>query len=439
MKPIEYTQKVIDPIEDWDLFKQEVDRRPTLRPITAEAWKRCKKRNIQPDQLKCSFLTGQELKDKLKAYDYLIKAAKPYMKHLSLSLTGIPHLIVLSDSDGWVLCLNGTPDMLGGRDAGLCVGSSWNEKIIGNNGIGTALIVQKPVLVYGIEHYVSSYKNNACLGVPIKKDNEIIGALNITIESKHAHPVRMTIVEACVSSIEQAISDFREKEMSKDNMPMLMATSDLIATAVHDLKNPVAVIRGLSELGRLTSNSNKGSEYFNRIINQVDLLNRMLIDLLDIFRPQQSSKGSPSRVIQQIISDIEPVCIQQNISIKFKGDNSTKIILYEKLFRRAIQNILDNSIKVMPDGGKISVKAEETDDHILISISDTGPGIPKELTGEIFNAFTFRRDGGTGLGLFMVFQVITCLHRGKIWFQSGKKGGTTFYISLPKDEEHSQN
>jgi len=309
--------------------------------------------------------------------------------------------------------------------------------VLGNNGIGTALKVGKPVFIYGIEHYVEQYKSWSCLGIPIKQDGNIIGALDVSVLNKYAHPSRMATATACVNSIENEIANVKSKDVNIKHEQKMMATSDLIATAVHDLKNPLAVIRGLGDLGNLLSTSVKEQSYYTRIIDQVQTLNNIIMDLLDIFKPQTPLKCSPSLVINSILQEIEPICSLNKIDIDLQMQSIKEVDLYDIQFKRSMQNLVDNSIKAMPDGGRIVVRTEDRDGHILISIGDTGLGIPADIEGDLFQSYVFRSEGGTGLGLFMAHHVITELHSGQIWFESEVGKGTTFFISIPCKENET--
>lgn len=108
-------------------------------------------------------------------------------------------------------------------------------------------------------------------------------------------------------------------------------------------------------------------------------------------------------------------------------------------FIQVIDNIMNNAIKYSPDGGVITCRLLETHNHVILSITDQGLGIPKKDLGHVFDRF-FRVDkarsraqGGTGLGLAISKEVIT-LHHGKIWVDSIEGKGSTFYISLPYEE-----
>ena len=108
-------------------------------------------------------------------------------------------------------------------------------------------------------------------------------------------------------------------------------------------------------------------------------------------------------------------------------------------FIQVIDNLMNNAIKYSPDGGVITCRLLETHNHVILSISDQGLGIPKKDINHVFDRF-FRVDkarsraqGGTGLGLAISKEVIE-MHHGKIWADSVEGKGSTFYISLPYHE-----
>lgn len=103
---------------------------------------------------------------------------------------------------------------------------------------------------------------------------------------------------------------------------------------------------------------------------------------------------------------------------------------------QVIDNIMNNAIKYSPDGGVITVRLVESNNHVILSISDQGLGIPRKDLSHVFERFyrvdkaRSRKQGGTGLGLAISKEVIEALH-GKIWVDSQEGKGSTFYISLP--------
>jgi len=213
----------------------------------------------------------------------------------------------------------------------------------------------------------------------------------------------------------------------------MIAAEELMAAAIHDLKNPLASIRGLGQLGMLTSSSKRERSYFERIIKQVDSLNTSVIDLLSVFKPERSVKAKPSLIVKEVLDEFRAACDINNIKLIFKSEYEGEINLHIKVFKRAVENLVRNAVQILPDGGKIEIHTYEDENNFIMSINDNGPGIPDDMKESVFQPFFYQRKDGTGLGLFMVQHAITEVHGGKIWFNSKLGKGTTFYISLPKN------
>ncbi len=420
-------------IREWNMLKEAIDHEPALRSITIKAWDRCKKHNVDPEKLKFVYLEDEELKKKLIGFDFLVQTAKSYLEYLSLSLTGIPHVVALLDSEGWVLDIKGPVEDFGGKKNGQCAGACWKEEYIGNNGGGTCLLEDESVFIYGMEHYGNIYKPFSCLGVPIHRDNKLIGAISIVVLNEYAHPARLTIAMACVDAIEKEIAGIPSKPKTTKGIGKSIATAELMATAVHDLKNPLASIRGLAQLGTLTSTSKKEHGYFDRIIKQVDALHRSVVDLQNIFKPEARVELQPAEIIRQVIEEIQPDCEMNNIKLSFINCFGGKLKIHHKVFKRALENLVKNAVQVITRDGKIEIEISDQNNDVLISVNDNGPGIPDEIKEKLFQPFVYHRKDGTGLGLFMVYHAITEVHDGEIWFESTAGKGTTFYIKLPKD------
>jgi transcriptional regulator of acetoin/glycerol metabolism len=415
-----------DVYEEWEDFVSNVRKSPAARHITLESWKRCNEFDLQADKLKYKFLSAEELGIKIRENSRLVELCKPYMESLSLSLEEIPHIVVLADKEGWIIDLRGTPEELGGKDAGLCLGSNWSEKVIGNNGIGTALRLKEPVLVHGVEHFGMVYGSCSCIGAPIMNNGEVLGALDISVPVQYAHPARLHILTACASSIESALSYIK----TSNNMNF-SAMNNLISTAVHDLKNPLAVISGLGQLGNKATDEDKIKSYFDRIIFQADEMNKMVTELLNVFKPEELQSQNVNPIIEEVINSYKPICDYKNIKLIFICDCNDLVRINRKLLKRSIENLINNAVQSMNGEGAITVGTKSYGDTFLITVKDTAGGIPEEMRDILFEPFAFKRSGGTGLGLFMVYYTITNTHNGKIWFETESGNGTTFSIELP--------
>ena len=416
-------------MDDWFEFIKQVNKNPQCRNVTFQAWKRCQDIGFDPNNLVFVYLEDNELKRKQEEHQMLINLALPYMENLSHSLIDIPHIVALTDSEGWVLEILGTTEAFGGRSAGMCKGVSWNEKHIGNNGIGTCLVTGEATLVYGIEHYSNEYKNAACIGVPIRYNNEIIGAMDVSVPTVYAHPERMNLITACVNSIEHM---YHEQKQSKD----YQAITEMLPLVFHDIKNPFSIISGLAKVGDMVTEDEKN--YYKKIVQQASILDNMLNDFIHLFKPQTPTLCHVKSFIGDVLIEIKPLCDLHNIILEYQSDVEVHSLIHKPLFKRAVKNIIENAIKVMKDEGKIEINLSTYNQNLLLSITDDGPGIPSELKDTLFKPHHFKRIGGSGLGLFMVHHTIKELHRGEIWFDTKLNKGTTFYIRMPINLEHKK-
>lgn len=421
---------VLNTVTEWEKYLPEINQNPTARHTTRESWKRCIKMELDPSNITLKYLTGFELEQKILEYSNLIKISEPYINLISMTLSTIPHMVYLSSKDGWIIKSKGISDKLTEELKIIVPGVNVSEKYFGNNGIGTSLEINEPCFVNGIEHYAEKLRSFSCIGVPITYNDETIGALGIFVPVNHSMLSRLLIIATCVSSIELMYTSAFVSNAA-DTVNDFSKTSDFIATAIHDLKNPLAVISGLGQLGYATSNKEKMKNYFNRIVSQVDEMNGIVIDLLSVFKPERLAPNNVVAIIEEIIYNFKPICESKNIKLIFVNRSDSIVNMTDNLLKRAIENIINNAVQVMEHDGVIEINTILDNDSVLITIRDTADGIPEELRDNLFEAFKFSRSGGTGLGLFMAYHTITNIHKGKLWFETETGVGTTFYIKLP--------
>lgn len=198
---------------------------------------------------------------------------------------------------------------------------------------------------------------------------------------------------------------------------------------VHDLKNPLANIRALCQLSKIAKTEEKREVNLNKIINNVDQLTDMLNKIMDTIREDKFIECDLENVISEVIEEIRPVCVTRDIQLTYQLDKDIPVLLERSMFKRAIYNILKNAIDAIEESGKLRIYLEKKWNKALVIIKDNGPGIPEEIQGSLFQPFVSSK--GTGLGLYMVDFTITQIHKGKVWFDTFKGKGTTFYIELP--------
>jgi signal transduction histidine kinase len=233
----------------------------------------------------------------------------------------------------------------------------------------------------------------------------------------------------------------KESDKMKDNF---------INVAAHELRTPIQPILGLSEIIRpMVPDKERG--YIDVIIRNARRLKLLTENILDVTKIEgQSLKLNKERFnLNDVITNAIDDMILNGELKNEKNENNNNIdnikLIYppKDIFVEAdrtrlmqvICNLLSNAIKFTKErGGSISINTEKEDDHILVSVKDTGTGIDSEILPQLFSMFVTKSFQGTGLGLFISKGIIEA-HRGKIWAENnnndyGKKG-STFYFTLP--------
>jgi len=410
-------------------------KNPLIREIAIDAWNRCYKLGTDPKNLLFTFLSPDDLQLRIEDDNELLLAADSFLDNLSVSLWEIPHVIALGDRDGWVIKIAGNPDDFGGSDSGFCTGVNWSEKYVGNNGIGTVLSVSEPVLICGAEHFGHIYRSFTSMGVPIRNSrNEVIGVIDLIV--KHASPGLIPMLLSCAEAVEKNYINSTNLAAKLQQVDKLLITGSLLSTTIHDLKNPLTIIRGFAQLGEMSA-ATEQRNYFQQIVSEVDGLLSMLNNLVGILGQEHYQEVYPGDIIKSILTDIKPLAKLLRISLECSVKNQAKVNLHIELFKRAIHNLLKNAAQAMPDGGGIQIEINMIEDKVLIRISDTGSGIPSDIKDNIFKPFVHGSKSGNGLGLYMVYYVFNRLHGGRVWYESQTDAGTSFFIELPAATDNS--
>ena len=209
-----------------------------------------------------------------------------------------------------------------------------------------------------------------------------------------------------------------------------MAINELISHIVHDLKNPLAVIRGMSQLANLKLNPNNEYHYFDNIIKQVDVMDKIISDLLAIFRVEKRLKLSPISIIQKELESLKTFFQSKELQISFISDSDFSIPLCQKLFERTIHNLIYNCLHALPSGGRLLISCRKKQNNMVLSLTPATPDI--ESNGSPLDLFMSgdKQQKERGLELFLA-NYCARVHCGKLWIENLPQKGTTLYMSLP--------
>lgn len=167
------------------------------------AWQRTRGKESKAAQVPVRLRRVPDLNVRIRENQLLVQTARPLLKRFSGTIETSKHVICLTDVEGVLLESIGNDTIL--KVYGLLPGYDWSEEVMGTNGAGTALAMQKPVAVLGPDHYQLPFRDSACLGAAIVKGKCIIGAVDLRIHVKDAQPTLLKDVVGLAEEIGRAL------------------------------------------------------------------------------------------------------------------------------------------------------------------------------------------------------------------------------------------
>src|SRR6266446_563763 len=258
-------------------------------------------------------------------------------------------------------------------------------------------------------------------------------------------------IEASVAQAEQAerhvaeLSHYiAEQERIREQFSQiekLSALGELASGVAHDFNNTLAGILGRAQLILRTNDPEKISRGLNIIIKTAEDGAKTVKRIQDFARQRRDHDFEPVS-IDQILLDVSEMtrprwkdraeAANVQISLDLQIRSKAKVMGDESELREVLVNMVFNAVDAMPQGGNLSLTAEDVDDTVVISVGDTGTGMPPEVKTRIFDPFfTTKGKAGMGLGLAVSFGIIR-RHEGSVEVESEVGAGTRFKISLPK-------
>lgn len=223
--------------------------------------------------------------------------------------------------------------------------------------------------------------------------------------------------------------------------------TEFLSLASHQLRTPLTAIKGYSSMileGNFGRVSKKASEPIEKIFQSSVTLAEVIADLLDVSKIEQGGMKYEMRtfslvpVVQSVVDEQKLAAKDKGLKLDFHVDGGHKYAVKgDKLkLRQIIQNLIDNAIKYTPKGSVNVSLAYTKDRHVRFEVADTGLGISKAGIEKLFEKFSRGKSGkantsGSGLGLYLVKQIVKA-HAGKVWVESPGEGkGATFIVELP--------
>jgi signal transduction histidine kinase len=211
----------------------------------------------------------------------------------------------------------------------------------------------------------------------------------------------------------------------------LAAMGHLTATLAHEIKNPLAVIRGSAErLGKLEPEAKRMADY---VVEETDRLSRTVARYLQFARAEQGpgNGGDAITSLDATLALLEGEMLARKVTVeRASGPGSAPVRLDNESLKQVYLNLILNALEAMSEGGKLAVSTQERGGRIEVRIADDGPGMPPEVLARLGNPFFTTRPQGSGLGLFLSRRLAES-GGGELNIESGAQG-TVCTVRLPR-------
>ncbi len=288
---------------------------------------------------------------------------------------------------------------------------------------------------------------NLELCFPLVSMNRLIGIIFIgpKAENKKFAKQELSIISTLTPqagiALENAIlyKEQRERFRRMSRADKLATIGELAAGAAHEIRNPLTAIQSSLQYLSTKIQTEKEKKLLTNALKETGRINEILSALLSFSRPSEIKKEK-NNIIEILKDSLDLISIQaKKHKITITHDYPTTPISLNSdkaQLKQLFLNILLNSAQAMDLGGELKIEVHPKDnDKILVTVTDTGDGIPEDKLDNIFNPFFTTKRGGTGLGLSICYGIIES-HQGEIEVKSKVGQGTTVLITLPLDFKH---
>jgi GAF domain-containing protein len=279
----------------------------------------------------------------------------------------------------------------------------------------------------------------SCVEVPLRSLKRIVGFMEVASRTPHAFGKDdVDLLTAMGHQLAVAIENARLREQTIE-AERLTAVGRVAGTVVHDLKGPLSgIINSADFLARPDVPAATRQKMCKGITGAARRLISTVQGILDYARDGHMSicfeACSLPGFIQEVIDVFQVDFNERKIKVLFQWGYSGKVKMDADRIAQVIHNVVANARDAMAEGGQLTISTNKENGHVEIRFTDTGPGVPLELTDRIFEPFVSHgKKKGAGLGLSIARRIVE-EHGGRIWAENSSAGGAAFVIQLPLEE-----
>jgi signal transduction histidine kinase len=220
----------------------------------------------------------------------------------------------------------------------------------------------------------------------------------------------------------------------------LAAVGEMAAVMAHEIRTPLGILRSSAQMLRREDGiSEENRELLGFIDSETERLNRIVMSMLDTARarPPQRLPLDVNALATRTVAMLAAQAKRQGIALLTRLDAQSAWIEGDaEQLTQVLLNLIVNALQILPAGGRIEISTQNDGHRLLLEVADNGPGIPEDERHRIFEPFVFRREGGLGLGLAVVKQIVGA-HAGDIAIVDNAGGGARFRLRFPVLQEPS--
>ena len=277
------------------------------------------------------------------------------------------------------------------------------------------------------------------IAYPLRREDKVQGLLALDAATASLTPDARSILGLLADQVAIAIDDSRlleenlrlERELAERER--LAALGRMAATVAHEIKNPLSAIKSIAQVMREDESlRNEYERDLGLIVGETDRLSQSVTQLLSFAR-RESPAGQPQTVdelVRSVVDLFRASAKEQGIVldavVKIEAELAGKSV---SALRDALSNLLLNALQATPQGGRVELVAAAADGELVISVQDSGSGVPVELRERIWEPFFTTRQRGTGLGLAIVRKRVQEVG-GTAVLVSGNGGGALFQLRV---------
>jgi signal transduction histidine kinase len=243
----------------------------------------------------------------------------------------------------------------------------------------------------------------------------------------------MVILRLVASQLSQAMEHVIDRQ-AREREQRLATVGRLLAGVLHDIKSPITVISGYSEMLAAKAGGPEADEYLGHVQRSLARISTMAEEIISFSKGERKileRAVSLPDFMEGFASQVRPIVEGVGIELVLRVRATGTLRLDEEKMLRAFHNVVMNAVEAMPNGGKLIIEVDQIGKEVLFGFTDTGQGIPEEIQGNVFESFvTLGKEHGTGLGLAVTREIVEA-HGGRISFTTARGRGTTFLVSIP--------